>query len=202
MIDKIKILDHATLNWIHKYLSNPILDRIMPFITNEDNWIIPILFLIVFLCTGAQKKGRITLFLLIVSLSLTDIICAQYIKPFIERVRPSHLDLEGINLLVKKGGKWSMPSNHSANMFAFSVILSYFYNRYKPLLFSLACAIAFSRVYVGVHFPGDVIIGGVIGYMISWFVLSLWIRLKLRELKKGKVWVWYETYDPEFKKIS
>lgn len=50
------------------------------------------------------------------------------------------------------------------------------------------------------HFPGDVIIGGVIGYMISWFVLSLWIRLKLNELKKGKTWVWYETYKPEFKK--
>ena len=102
MIEKIKILDHAALNWIHTYLSNPILDRIMPFITNEDNWIIPILLLIIFLSAGAQKKGRITLCLLIVSLSLTDIICAQYIKPFIERVRPSHLDLEGINLLVKK----------------------------------------------------------------------------------------------------
>ena len=200
MIEKIKILDHAALNWIHTYLSNPILDRIMPFITNEDNWIIPILLLIIFLSAGAQKKGRITLCLLIVSLSLTDIMCAQYIKPFIERVRPSHLDLEGINLLVKKGGKWSMPSNHSANMCAFSVILSYFYNRFKPLLFSLACAIAFSRVYVGVHFPGDVIIGGAIGYMISWFILSLWIRVKLRELKKGKTWVWYETYEPEFKK--
>ena len=199
MIEKIKILDHATLNFIHKYLSNPILDRFMPFITNEDNWIIPILFLIIFLCTGAQKKGRITLLLLILSLSLTDIICAQYIKPFIERVRPSHLSLEGINLLVKKGGKWSMPSNHAANMFAFSVILSYFYNRYRHLLFSLAYVIAFSRVYVGVHFPGDVIIGGVIGYMISWFVLSLWIRLKIHELKKGKKWVWYETSEPEFK---
>jgi undecaprenyl-diphosphatase len=155
--------------------------------------------LIIFLCTGAQKKGRITLFLLILSLSLTDIICAQYIKPFIERVRPSHLSLEGINLLVKKGGKWSMPSNHSANMFAFSVILSYFYNRYRHLLFSLACVIAFSRIYVGVHFPGDVIIGGIIGYMISWFVLSLWIRLKIHELKEGKKWVWYETSEPEFK---
>jgi len=199
MIEKIKILDHATLNFIHKYLSNPILDRFMPFITNEDNWIIPILFLIIFLFTGAQKKGRITLLLLILSLSLTDIICAQYIKPFIERVRPSHLSLEGINLLVKKGGKWSMPSNHAANMFAFSVILSYFYNRYRHLLFSLAYVIAFSRVYVGVHFPGDVIIGGVIGYMISWFVLSLWIRLKIHELKKGKKWVWYETSEPEFK---
>lgn len=199
MIEKIKILDHATLSFIHKYLSNPILDRFMPFITNEDNWIILILFLIIFLCTGAKKKGRITLLLLILSLSLTDIICAQYIKPFIERVRPSHLSLEGINLLVKKGGKWSMPSNHSANMFAFSVILSYFYNRYRHLLFSLACVIAFSRVYVGVHFPGDVIIGGVIGYMISWFVLSLWIRLKIHELKKGKKWVWYETSEPEFK---
>ena len=201
MLEKINILDHKVLLWVHKYLSNSIFDVFMPFITDEDNWIFPIALLVIGLCTFAKKKGRITLIILIISLSLTDFICAQYIKPLIERIRPSHLALEGLNLLVKKGGKWSMPSNHAANMFAFATILSFFYKRYKNFLFILASLVAFSRVYVGVHFPGDVLCGALIGYTIGWLILNIWNNIKIRELKKGKQWIWYETTNPKFKKL-
>ena len=201
MLEKIKILDHKILLWIHKNLSNSILDVFMPFITNEDNWIIPITVLVIVLCIFAEKKGKIAIIILLITLGLTDSICAQFIKPFIERIRPSHLDLEGLNLLVKKGGKWSMPSNHAANMFAFATTLSFFYKRYKTFLFILASLIAFSRVYVGVHFPGDIFFGALIGYIISWSLLTTWNNIKIRELIKGNSWVWYETPNLKFKKL-
>ena len=111
--------------------------------------------------------------------------CAQVLKPYFERLRPSHVNLEGLNLLVSKGGKWSMPSNHAANIFSFAVILSYFYNSFKYLIFGLAFTIAFSRMYVGVHYLGDIIVGASVGYCLSWFVLTLWVILKMRELKRG-----------------
>lgn len=199
MIEKIKYVDQSILLWVHNKLSNPILDKVIPFLTEEDNWILPILFLILFLSTIGKKKGRISLILIFITLGLTDFFCAQYIKPFIERVRPSHLNLDGLHLLVHKGGKWSMPSNHAANMYGLAVILSYFYNRYKRTLFSLAFIIAFSRVYVGVHYPGDVIVGGLIGYTLGWIVLTGWAKIKIRELKKGRTWVWYGTTSPIFK---
>ena len=201
MLEKIKILDHKILLWIHKNLSNSILDVFMPFITNEDNWIIPITILVIVLCIFAEKKGKIAIIILLITLGLTDSICAQFIKPFIERIRPSHLDLEGLNLLAKKGGKWSMPSNHAANMFAFATTLSFFYERYKTFLFILASLIAFSRVYVGVHFPGDILFGALIGYIISWSLLTTWNNIRIRELIKGKSWVWYETPNLKFKKL-
>ena len=201
MLEKIKILDHKILLWIHKNLSNSILDVFMPFITNEDNWIIPIAILVIVLCIFAEKKGKIAIIILLITLGLTDSICAQFIKPFIERIRPSHLDLEGLNLLAKKGGKWSMPSNHAANMFAFATTLSFFYERYKTFLFILASLIAFSRVYVGVHFPGDILFGALIGYIISWSLLTTWNNIRIRELIKGKSWVWYETPNLKFKKL-
>ena len=82
-----------------------------------------------------------------------------------------------------------MPSNHAANMFSLAVILSHFYSKYRGFLFSFAFIISFSRVYVGVHFPGDIIVGALMGYAISLSCLSLWGNLKLYEIRKGKEWV-------------
>lgn len=199
MLKFISDIDQSILLWIHQYMTNPIFDLLMPFITHEENWVFPILLLLLFLGIKGGKRGKITLLLLIIALSITDSLCAQVLKPLFERIRPSHLNIEGINLLVSKGGKWSMPSNHAANMFALSVVLSYFYQKTSLAIYSLALLIAFSRVYVGVHFPGDVIAGAFIGYITSWLVLTLWVILKMRELKKGRTWVWYEDQPPIFK---
>ncbi len=178
--------------WLHQNFSNTLFDMLMPFITNKNNWIIPISTLLIILGFLSEKKGKIALALLIISLSLTDSICAQILKPFFERLRPSHLSLEQLNLLVSKGGKWSMPSNHAANMFSLAITLSYFYSRYKTFLILLAIIISFSRVYVGVHFPSDVIVGGFIGYFISSLCLILWGNVKLNEIKKGRDWVLFK----------
>jgi undecaprenyl-diphosphatase len=93
-----------------------------------------------------------------------------------------------------------MPSNHAANIFALAVVLSCFYDKMKVPLFSLAVVIAFSRVYVGVHYPADVLVGGLFGYGMAWLVLTLWVILKMRELKRGQTWVWYE--DEHLEKIN
>ncbi len=198
MLKSLEAIDRYILLWVHNN-HNAIFDQLMPFITNADNWVIPIFALIVFLGLKGGKKGKITLALLIISLSLTDSICAQILKPFFERIRPSHSSIEGLNLLVSKGGKWSMPSNHASNIFALAVILSYFYGRIRIPLFVLASFIAISRVYVGVHYPGDVIIGGLFGYSIGWSVITLWVIIKMRELKRRQTWVWYESEPPVFK---
>ena len=87
-------------------------------------------------------------------------------------------------------------------MFSFATILSFFfYRRCKIFLFILASLIAFSRVYVGVHYPGDVLIGSIIGYLISYIILIIWNHVRIKELAKGKSWVWYETPNPRFEKL-
>ena len=199
MIDYLDLLDKKVLIWIHENCSNSVLNILMPLITDEGNWVIFIFLLIIFLANQLGKRGKIALALLIISLSLTDLACAQILKPYFERIRPSHLNLDGLNLLVPKGGKWSMPSNHAANIFSFAVILSYFYNKLRYPLFGLAFLIAFSRIYVGVHYVGDVIVGAFIGYCISWLILTFWVILKMRELKRGKTWVWYQKDPPIYK---
>ena len=192
MLDFLQSVDMNLIIWIHQYSSNNLFDILMPFITNKNNWTVAIIGLISILGFFSGKQGKLALAILIISLSFTDAICAQILKPFFERIRPSHLNIEEINLLISKGGKWSMPSNHAANMFSLAIVLSYFYKKYKPLLLLLAILISFSRVYVGVHFLGDVIVGGCIGFFISSSLLILWGKIKLHEIKKGRNWVLIE----------
>ena len=196
MIDQIIEIDKQVMVFLNKTISNPIFDFIMPIITNQNILVFSGLILIGYLAYYGEKRGRITIAVLLIAASFSDAICFQIIKPWVGRIRPSHEFYEYINILVSKGGKYSFPSNHAANSFVFATVLSYFYNSNRTLLYILASAIAFSRVYVGVHYPLDIIFGSIIGYIISWMILSMWVIIKMRELKRGKIWVWYATTDP------
>ena len=196
MIDILVEIDKKLMVFLNKTISNSIFDILMPIITNQNFLAIIGVILIIYLGFFGEKKGRITLLVLLFAAGTSDAVCAQIIKPWVGRIRPSHEFIEYINLLVSKGGKWSFPSNHAANSFAFATVLSYFYDKNKIILFSIASVIAFSRVYVGVHYPMDIFFGGLIGYTISWVILSIWVIIKMRELKRGRMWVWYASAHP------
>ena len=196
MIDILVEIDKKLMVFLNKTISNSIFDILMPIITNQNFLAIIGVILIIYLGYFGEKKGRITLLVLLFAAGMSDAICAQIIKPWVGRIRPSHEFIEYINLLVSKGGKWSFPSNHAANSFAFATVLSYFYDKNKIIIFSVASVITFSRVYVGVHYPMDIFFGSLIGYTISWIILSIWVIIKMRELKRGRMWVWYASANP------
>ena len=196
MINTLVEIDKNLMVFLNKTISNSIFDILMPIITNQNFLTIIGVILIIYLGYFGEKKGRITLLVLLFAAGMSDAICAQIIKPWVGRIRPSHEFIEYINLLVSKGGKWSFPSNHAANSFAFATVLSYFYDKNKIILFCIATTIAFSRVYVGVHYPMDIIFGAFIGYTISWITLSIWVIIKMREMKRGRMWVWYANTNP------
>jgi len=192
MISWLDGIDKSLFHFLNNTISNALLDVFMPIITNQDYWIFPILIFLLVLIVKGGKRGKIAVGILIISVAATDIIAAQIIKPWIGRLRPSHAMTESINLLVAKGGKYGFVSNHAANSFSAAVVLTYFYSKWKKFLFTTAIIVAFSRIYVGVHYPGDVLLGGLFGYGISWSVISLWVLFKVREMKKGRRWVLYE----------
>jgi len=93
------------------------------------------------------------------------------VKAGVERPRPSATVPQADPLMGANG--WSFPSGHAATAFAGAVALTYVWRRGAPLFFLLAAAIAFSRVYVGVHYPGDVLGGAVLGTAVglAWVAL-------------------------------
>ena len=191
MIDVIINVDKKIFTFFNSSIANPVFDIFFPIITNQDIWIIPILLGIIILSIKGGAKGRIASIVLIIGVILADYSSAQIIKPYFQRLRPSHDILDQIRLLVPKGGRYGFVSSHAANMYVSATILGYFYSKQKRLFFTIASLVAFSRVYVGVHYPADIVFGGFLGYGLGWITITSWVIIKMKNLKAGKSWAKY-----------
>ena len=191
MIDVIINVDKKIFTFFNSSIANPVFDIFFPIITNQDIWIIPILLGIIILSIRGGTKGRIASIVLIIGVILADYSSAQIIKPYFQRLRPSHDILDQIRLLVPKGGIYGFVSSHAAKMYVSASILGYFYSKQKRLFFTIASLVAFSRVYVGVHYPADIVFGGLLGYGLGWITITSWVIIKMKNLKAGKSWAKY-----------
>lgn len=191
MIDVIINVDKKIFTFFNSSIANLVFDIFFPIITNQDIWIIPILLGIIILSIKGGTKGRIASIVLIIGVILADYSSAQIIKPYFQRLRPSHDILDQIRLLVPKGGRYGFVSSHAANMYVSATILGYFYSKQKRLFFTIASLVAFSRVYVGVHYPADIVFGGLLGYGLGWITITSWVIIKMKNLKAGKSWAKY-----------
>ncbi|MFL3027622.1 MAG: phosphatase PAP2 family protein [Candidatus Neomarinimicrobiota bacterium] len=192
MIGLLDNIDRKILYLINDSLSNPIFDLFFVTITNEDLWAIPVIIGIIILAFKGGNRARIAIGLTLIATGLSDLTVVEVIKPTIARLRPSHTLGDTINILIGKGGKYGFVSAHAANIFCATTILSYFYDQWKRSLFFLALSVSISRVYVGVHYPGDVLFGGLYGYGMAWLFITIWVLIKMREIKRGRTWIQYE----------
>lgn len=160
------------LNGLH----SPFWDPIMLFASGKLTWL-PLYALLIYLI--ARRHGWKTLWwLLAIAMVIVaaDQISAGIFKNAFQRLRPCHTpDLQGLLHLVGKcGGKFGFVSSHAANTFGVAAFLSLlFRNRWATygLLF-WAAFVSYSRIYLGVHFPGDVICGAILGAGIG---ISIWL---------------------------
>ena len=179
-------MDLYLFKLINLTLIHPVLDGFCVMITGKQFWLIPGIVLIAFLVFFNGKRGRIVFVLLLLSVSLSDMSTYRWLKPTFKRLRPCH-QLEDVRSLEKCRGKWGMPSNHAANFFAAALILSLFYRRFVYLFYSIAfLSGAYSRIYVGKHFPGDVLVGALWGTLIAIVVYYSWVVIRTRLEKQEK----------------
>lgn len=176
-------IDLWLLRLINQELSNPFFDWLMPLVSSKSFWLIPILISLVLLFWLGKKRGRIATALIILTIATADPLCARVIKPAFKRIRPSHV-LNDVRLIGKKGGKYGFPSNHAANVTGAMIILIFFYRRYKYLCGSLALLVSYSRIYLGVHYPTDVLAGIFIGIGLAFTWILIWQSFANHLLKK------------------
>jgi undecaprenyl-diphosphatase len=131
-----------------------------------------------------KKTALVVLCIAVISFLITDVL-GNMLKHYFERTRPCN-QFEAARILVNCTQSFSMPSNHAANAFAFSTpFLITFKDKLKYALVVIAFFVSLSRVYVGVHYPSDIIVGGLVGTILALSVNSLYKTVAKRFWGKG-----------------
>lgn len=180
MIDALYSLDISFFVLLNQTLTWSALDVVMPVVT-DLNHLLPFRILVVALIALAVWKGgergtRLVL-LLVVALVVSDQVNSFLLKEWVGRLRPCH-ELFDVRLLVDCGGGKSFPSSHAVNAGTIAIVVSFFYPRALWGMIGLALLMAYSRVYVGVHYPSDVLGGLVLGGMWGWGAAAGFISLE------------------------
>ena len=166
-------IDRIVFYFCNHDLQNRLFDVVLPIVTDlNKHWyglsIAAILWLLLLLRTGTP--GRIAALLLIPTITFADQLNSSFLKYLIVRPRPCHV-LPDVHLLVSCGSGYSFPSSHAVNTFAAALVLAYFLPRWTWAFFSFAIIVDFSRVYVGVHYPSDVLGGSIVGLLCGALVI-------------------------------
>jgi membrane-associated phospholipid phosphatase len=173
----LQSIDVAIFRFCNSSLTNPLFDRLMPFVSNSPWFASFLLAGIVLLVWKGGARGRICALMLVLSLCLGNWLVCDSIKNAVGRLRPFHV-LPDVHLRVGMGGSFSMPSSHAANWFSLAAVMLVYYRRTAWVLFPMAVLVSFSRLYNGVHYPSDVLAGALLGagysVAIIWLLDGLW----------------------------
>ena len=151
----------------------------MLFLTNPKLSAHILVLAAAFMLIRKGKDGLIIILLLILAVGISDFTASGIMKPLFHRVRPCFA-LDGVRLLVNQSHSWSFASSHAANSTAVASLIWIFFWKGAPVdkaftivMISYASLVSFSRIYIGVHYPGDVIGGMFIGLAGASIVYTL-----------------------------
>lgn len=184
--------DGAALLWIQENLRNAFLNPIVTFITHlgDHGYLWIGLLLVLLVIPKTRKTGLIGA----ATLLLTFLLNNQVIKPLVARTRPYEV-IEGLTILIKKPGEFSFPSGHTANSMCVGVVLWMISQQYEKLgdkklyfpkaagwiFLVLSILIGLSRLYVGVHYPTDVLGGAAVAVFDACVVFGIYKKFFLKK---------------------
>ncbi|MDD3229498.1 MAG: phosphatase PAP2 family protein [Oscillospiraceae bacterium] len=173
------IFELNILDWLQSSMRTPVGDALMPVITAfADKGIGWILLTFALLLLARTRRTGVTLLL---AICIEVLLCNIILKPLVARQRPFILN-PAFHLLISVPQDYSFPSGHAAVSFACASVLWIYRSRWRFPAAVLAFIIAFSRLYLYVHFPTDVLAGAMIGIMAGAISCRILSRFKINDL--------------------
>lgn len=182
-MDQIVEFDKLIFHFVNQVWIDPILDQFLAFMRNQFVWFPLYVFLIAYLVMNFGKKGWYYVLFSVMLVVSTNLISSELIKKSVKRPRPcNEKTLENNRRsLVRCGSGFSFTSSHATNHFSFSTFLfltgGVFIGSWRYLFLLWAAMISYSQVYVGVHYPLDVIGGALLGIISAYLGSLLFQRI-------------------------
>lgn len=183
MIETLNNIDHQLFLLINRGLVNDFFDFLLPLMRSRFFWSPLYLFLIVYILkTNTTRRGILTIAFLFITFALTDFVSAGIFKETFQRLRPCNEPefMSHVRSLVGCGSGYSFVSSHATNHFGLAIFLGLYFQDKKwigRLFIIWAAVISFSQIYVGVHFPFDILAGTVLGIGIAYLSFYIYHRL-------------------------
>jgi len=176
-------LDQSLFVFINMKMTNSFFDWLMPIVTDLHKNSIFLTFILppilLFWLYKGRRKALLSMITLALMLGALDNFNHRILKKSFQRERPPLVENE-FKLRAPHHKGYSFPSNHAANNFAGATFLSYCYPALSWPLFLVASTVAFSRVYVGVHYPFDVLAGGLVGIIFGFSFFRVFAIIQRR----------------------
>lgn len=179
ILDYLINLDKS-LTVFFNYNGGSVQDSLWYGLSSRLIWVLPALLLLCFLIHKPKKWKEATLVILalVLVITLCDQISSSIMKPYFARLRPSHTPgVENMLHYVNgyRGGQYGFASSHAANSFGAVTFVALLLRRWKVTvaLLLLSLCVCYSRIYLGVHFFGDIFVGAVIGVMFGYIVYAI-----------------------------
>ena len=174
--------DQTLFHLLNGQWHNTVLDTIAPLWRDKRFWIPLYLLLAGYLIWKFRIKGAWFVLALALTAGISDTLSSRVVKPAVARLRPCNepgVQAE-VRLLVHCGSGYSFTSSHAANHFAFAAFvfstLRALHRRRRWLWWAWAASIAYAQVYVGVHYPADILGGAVLGAGVGFLTSGLYLR--------------------------
>ncbi|MDA8692641.1 phosphatase PAP2 family protein [Saprospiraceae bacterium] len=170
MIETISEIDLSLFHAINAGADIPVFTDILITFRNKLLWIPFYIFILTFIIANYGQKKWFVIFFLIMTVVITDTISSQLIKKNTQRLRPCNTEEVKAVSRIHCGHGYSFPSSHASNHFGIATFLFLLFSWvfYRSLLFLWAGIISFAQIYVGVHYPSDVIAGAMLGIILGY----------------------------------